>query len=115
MNVNQDKPQQWLESTTDLIESYRKLIKIVVIQYSSIGVSLGMIGIASMIVGTFILLFMGLGAAWWLGEYMHDMKIGFFIVGGIFTFIFAFLLAASNKVIIPRIRNYIIKKIYDQD
>ncbi len=115
MNANQDKAQLWLESTTELIESYRKLIKIVVIQYSSLGISMGMIGIASMILGTFILLFMGLGAAWWLGEYMHDMKAGFFIVGGIFTFIFAFLLAASNHVIIPRIRNYIIKKIYDQD
>jgi hypothetical protein len=115
MNENQDKPLKWLESSTDLIESYRKLIKIVVIQYSSLGVSIGMIGIASMILGTFILLFMGLGAAWWLGEYMHNMKVGFFIVGGIFTAIFAMLLAVSNPVIIPIIRNYIIKKIYDQD
>ncbi len=115
MNTNQDNPEKWVDSTTDLIESYRQLIAIRIVQHSSLGISMGVLGILSLILGVFVLLFVGLGSAWWLGEYMNDMKAGFFIIGGLFTLIFAMVLAASHKVLIPRIRNFIIKKIYEQD
>jgi uncharacterized membrane protein len=115
MNSNQDNPEKWVDSTTDLIESYRQLITIRIVQHSSLGISMGVIGMASMILGVFVFLFVGLGAAWWLGEYLNNMKAGFFIIGGLFTFIFAIVIAASHKVLIPRIRNFIIKKIYEQD
>ncbi len=115
MNSNQENPEKWMDNTTDLIESYRQLITIRVIQHSSLGISMGVMGIASMILGVFILLFAGLGLAWWLGEYLSNMKAGFFIIGALFTVIFAIVLAASHSVLIPRIRNFIIKKIYEQD
>jgi hypothetical protein len=115
MNSNQDTPEKWVDSTTDLIESYRQLITIRIVEHSSLGISMGVIGILSMILAVFVLLFAGLGAAWWLGEYLNNMKAGFFIVGGLFTLIFAIVLATSHKVLIPRIRNFIIKKIYEQD
>ena len=37
-----------------------------------------------MLVIVFILLFLGLGAAWWIGEKLDNMKAGFFIVGGVY-------------------------------
>ncbi len=115
MNAEKDNPEKWLDSTTDLIESYRQLITIRIIQHSSLGISMGVIGTLSMILGVFVLLFVGLGSAWWLGEYLNNMKAGFFIVGGFFTLIFAIVLAASGKLLIPKIRNFVIKKIYEQD
>jgi uncharacterized membrane protein len=115
MNANQENPEKWLDSTTDLIESYRQLITIRIVQHSSLGISMGVIGMVSMILGVFVLLFVGLGSAWWLGEYLNNMKAGFFIIGGLFTLIFAIVLAASGKLLIPKIRNFVIKKIYEQD
>ena len=115
MNANQDNPEKWLDSTTDLIESYRQLITIRIVKHSSLGISMGVIGMVSMILGDFVLLFLGLGSAWALGEYLNNMKAGFFIIGGMFTLIFAIVLAASGKLLIPKIRNFIIKKVYEQD
>jgi len=66
-------------------------------------------------VAGFVLLFTGLGSAWWLGEYLQDMKAGFFIIGGLYTLILAILLLTLKRVWLPLVRNIIIRKIYDQD
>lgn len=100
---------------SDLIAAYSDLIKIKAIEYSSLGASKGVVGIVSLILVLFILLFAGLGTAWWLGESMDNMKAGFFIVGGAYTIIFILVLLMSNNVLIPKIRNFIIKKAYEQD
>jgi uncharacterized membrane protein len=100
---------------SDLVEAYRNLITIKIVEHTSMGASVGIIGLLGLVTGMFILLFAGLGAAWWLGEYLNNMKAGFFIVGGIYVVILIVLLATSKKVIVPQIRNLIIRKIYDQD
>lgn len=115
MRVNQDNAEKWVDSTTDLIESYRQLISMRLVQHSSLGISIGVISILCMLMAVFVLLFVGLGAAWWLGESLHNMKLGFFMVSGIYLLLFIGVLIASRKLIIPRIRDAIIKKIYEQD
>jgi hypothetical protein len=106
---------KWLNSITDLIDSYRNLISVKVVEHTSLGISLSIIGILSMIMAVFVLLFTGIGSAWWLGEYLQNMKAGFFIVGGLYALIFTILLLTSPGIWIPRIRNQIIKKIYEQN
>jgi hypothetical protein len=106
---------KWLNSITDLIDSYRNLISVKVVEHTSLGISLSIIGILSMIMAVFVLLFAGIGSAWWLGEYLQNMKAGFFIVGGLYALIFTILLLTSPGIWIPRIRNQIIKKIYEQN
>ena len=115
--MNQEKitTEKWVSSAADLLESYRDLISIRIVEHSSLGISISVIGILSVILAVFVLLFIGLGAAWWLGEYFNNMKAGFFIVGGVYTLVFGILLATSQKVLIPMIRNIIIKKMYEQD
>jgi hypothetical protein len=61
----------------------------------------------------FLLLFLGLGVAWWIGDAMHDVKIGFFIVGGFYLLLVILILSLGKKLIIPFFRNMIIKKIYE--
>jgi hypothetical protein len=115
MNEEKVDTEKWVDSTADLIEGYRDLISIRIVEHTSLGVSVSVIGILSLIVAVFILLFTGLGSAWWLGEYLNNMKAGFFIVGGIYTLVFSILLATSQKILVPWIRNLIIKKMYEQD
>lgn len=107
--------ETWIDSVSDLVETYRKLISIRVVEHTSQGISISIVGIISLVMAVFVLLFTGLGSAWWLGEYLQNMKAGFFIIGGLYLLIFLILLATSRTVLFPLIRNIIIKKIYEQD
>ena len=115
MEEEKNSTDKWVNSITDLVESYRNLISVKVVEHTSLGISLSIIGILSMIMAVFMLLFTGIGSAWWLGEYLQNMKAGFFIVGGFYTLLFIILLLTSPGIWIPRIRNAIIKKIYEQN
>ncbi len=106
---------KWVTSATELADAYKDLLTIRMVEYSSRGIAASIIGIFSLLVGLFILLFVGFGCAWWLGESLQNMKLGFFVVSGVYTVLFASLLLTSKKVLLPRIRNMIIKKIYEQD
>jgi len=103
------------ETTEDIIETYRKLMALNLVEYTSLGASASVVGIVYLIFIVFALLFAGLGSAWWLGENLSNMKAGFFIVAGAYVFIFLVLLLTAKKKIIPFIRNLIIKEIYDKD
>ena len=107
--------ETWIDSVSDLVETYQKLISIRVVEHTSQGISISIVGIISLVMAVFVLLFTGLGSAWWLGEYLQNMKAGFFIIGGLYLLIFLILLATSRTVLFPLIRNIIIKKIYEQD
>jgi hypothetical protein len=107
--------EKWVNNVTELIDAYRNLISVRIVEHTSLGMSLSIVGILSMIMAVFVLLFIGIGSAWWLGEYLQNMKIGFFTVGGFYAILFVVLLATSPKIWIPRIRNLIIKKIYEQN
>lgn len=107
--------EKWVDLGGDLVEGYRKLITIKIVEYTSLGASVSIVGILLLVMVVFVLLFAGLGCAWWLGENMGNMKAGFFIVGGVYTLGLLVVLATSRKVLLPRIRDLIIKKIYEQD
>src|SRR5688572_1902961 len=103
--------ERWVDIGGDLVEAYRNLITIKIVEQASIGASVSIVGLFSMIGISLILLFAGLGLAWWLGEQLHNMIAGFFIVGGFYIVVFGCVLLASKKVIVPKIRDFIIKKI----
>lgn len=102
------------ETTDDIFETYRKLMAITLVEYTTLGASTSVVGIAYLIFVVFALLFVGLGSAWWLGESLSNMKAGFFIVSGAYTAILLILLLVRKKII-SSIRNLIIKEIYDTD
>jgi hypothetical protein len=105
----------WIDNASELVENYRKLISIRVIEHTSQGISISIVGILVLVVAVFVLLFTGLGSAWWLGERLNNMKAGFFIIGGLYLLMLLIIIATSRKVWIPHIRNLIIKIIYEQD
>lgn len=115
MNQEKSSAEKWVDGVSDLAVTYRSLISIRMVEFTSLGVSLSIIGALAMIIAVFVLLFTGLGAAWWLGEYLHNMKMGFFIVGAFYTLLFIIFVLTARKFWVPRLRNRIIKKIYEQD
>jgi hypothetical protein len=112
----QEKPTEKLISTAhEIIETYRDLIAITVVENVSLGVSLGVIGVVSLVFISLVLLFGALGAAWWIGESMNNMKAGFFIVGSGFLLLLLILLLTAKNGLMPMIRDMVIKKMYAEN
>ena len=115
MEENKKGSEKLVGAVADWVETYRNLMGVKVVEHTSLGASVSFLSVLTMLVIVFILLFLGLGAAWWIGEQLDNMKAGFFIVGGVYGTVLIIILAMAKKVLIPGIRNLIIKKIYEQD
>jgi hypothetical protein len=115
MDADAERQDTVVDAAGDLIETYRDLLTVRIVEHTSAGASISIVGIISLLIIVFVLLFSGLGAAWWIGDTMNDMKAGFFIVGGFYTLVLIAVLATAKSFIIPNVRNMIIKKIYEQD
>lgn len=61
----------------------------------------------------FALLFALFGVSYWIGQTLGNPMLGFFIVAGFLFLILFILIALKGKIIIPMLRNIIIKNIYD--
>ena len=115
MEENKKGSEKIVGAVADWVETYRNLMGVRIVEHTSLGASVSFLSVLTMLVIVFILLFLGLGAAWWIGEQLDNMKAGFFIVGGVYGAVLIIILAMAKKVLIPGIRNLIIKKIYEQD
>lgn len=115
MEEEKKSGEKILDLAGDMVENYRNLITLKVIEQSSRVGSISIMGILLLIVAVFALLFGGLGLGWWLGESLENMKAGFFIVGGIYTLILVILILIARKTLLPSLRDMIIKKIYEED
>ena len=112
----ESRPTEKLISTAgQMIETYRDLITLAVVENVSLGVSVSVVGIVSLVFICFVLLFGALGAAWWIGEAMNNMKAGFFIAGSGFLLLFLIVLLTAKNGLIPMIRNMVIRNIYEKD
>lgn len=115
MEEEKKSGEKILDLAGDMVENYRNLITIKVIEHSSRAGAASILGMMLLVVAVFVLLFAGIGFAWWLGESLADMKAGFFIVGGAYTLILLILMLISKKTLLPSLRDLIIKKIYEED
>ena len=115
MEENKNTSEKLVDAVGNWIETYRNLTTVRIVERTSLGASVSTLGILLLLVITFILLFIGLGSAWWVGESLENMKAGFFIVGGVYSIVLGIILIMAKKTLIPGIRNLIIKKIYEQD
>ena len=112
----QEKPTEKLINTAgQMIETYRDLINLTVVENVSLGVSVSVVGVITLVFICFVMLFGALGAAWWIGEAMNNMKAGFFIAGSAFLLLLLIVLISAKNGLIPMIRNLVIKKIYEHE
>lgn len=95
------------------IETYYKLAMVNITEKATTIVSNTMAGIAVLLLGVLVLLFAGVGVAWWIGEAYNNMKLGFFIVGGFFLLLLAIIIAIRKQIVFPFLRDAILKRIYE--
>ncbi len=115
MEEEKKSGEKILDIAGDMVENYRNLITIKVIEHSSRAGAASILGVVLLVVAVFGLLFAGIGCAWWLGESLNNMKAGFFIMGSFYVVVLVLLILLSKKTLLPTIRDLIIKKIYEDD
>lgn len=98
---------------SEYVETYVELTKAKVTQGASNAASGAAIGISAFFFGLFFLFFAFCGLALWLGDLVNSRAGGFLIVAGFFLLLVGLIFALKNKVIVPMIRNMIIRKVYE--
>lgn len=63
----------------------------------------------------FILLFLSIGVAWWIGQQNGNPSMGFFIVAGIYLFIVLILYFLRERLIKLPIVNLLINKLHNDE
>lgn len=108
-----DKVENVAENVEEIIKDYYRLSIINgVDKGSKLGSSL-IVNVLVVALGFFVFLFAGFGASYWIGQALGNTMLGFFIVAGFLLLILILILVLKSKVIIPFLRNIIIKNIYD--
>ena len=108
-----DKVENVAENIEGMVKDYYNLSVLKVVDKGS---KLGSMFIVTLFIGAlafFVFLFAGMGAAYWIGQALDNPMYGFFIVAGFLLLILLLILVLKGKVIIPFLRNIIIKNIYD--
>ena len=108
-----EETKDLLEHVTDYLETYYQLITINVVEKG--------INIASALINAIILGILGLfafgcislGIGWWIGDLVNSRVGGFFILAGVYIVIMLAILMMRKKTILPFLRNFLTKKIYE--
>ena len=109
-----EKASDLLEHAEDIAETYYKLAVLNVTEKASSVASSTLVMMLSAILGLLILFFLGIALSWWLGDMVGNRAAGFLIAAGIFMLLLAILWWARKRIIFPKIRNSIIRKVYEQ-
>jgi len=105
--------QQLKDHVGEYVNTYVQIAKAKATQTASTAASGAAIGIAALFFGLFFLFFLFCGLAFWIGDMMDNRHAGFFIVAGFFALILVLIFALRKKVIVPKIQNAIISKVYE--
>ena len=105
-----------MDNVTALFERKKDLILLNIADKASTISSSIARSVLLLFISSFFLLFGGLALAWWIGESLNNMPLGFCIVTGIFALLIAVTIFFGKKIIHDIIMNLIIKTIvYDND
>jgi hypothetical protein len=113
MDDIKEKTADMADHVQDLADTFYKLTVANLTQrISNIGSSL-IVGILVGVLVFFVLLFMGIALALWLGDLLHSRTGGFLAGAAFFLLVVLIMGSMRKKLIFPFIRNLIIRKIYD--
>lgn len=114
MEINiKEKLQNLTEKVTDIAETGYQLAMVNLTEKVAQASSNTIIITVTLLLLNFLLLFIGIGTALWIGSALDNYTLGFFIISGVYLLIILLLLLLRRKVIVPFFRNIIIKKMYE--
>ncbi len=73
----------------------------------------GLAAFSILFLGIFVMFFLGIALAIWLGQLINSEAGGYLIVAGIFLLMIIILVLMRKRIVFPMIRNLIIRKLYE--
>ena len=113
MDDNKTVAGKLIENAGDIVETTYRLVVLKVVDKATSILSSALAGLTFFVIGFFVVLFLGIGTAIWIGEAMNNAKAGYFITGGIFLLIILIIYIFRKKLIFPFLKNSLIKKFYE--
>lgn len=107
------KAEDLTKNLKEYAETYYKLTILKVTDKATNVVSGLLAGVSVLFFGVFVLLFLSLALATWLGQLVNSEAAGYLIVAGIFILIIVILVMMRKRIVFPMIRNKIIRKLYE--
>ena len=107
------KAEHLTDHLSDCIETYLKLGAVNATEKASGVATVTLTATLLSFFCLFVLFFVGLGIAIWLGELWGNMKAGYFTVAGFYVLCALLFVALRKKLIFPLVRDHIIRKAYE--
>ncbi len=114
MEELKEKASDLLEHVEDIAETYYKLAVVNVTEKASNIAATTIVAVLSVILSFLILIFLGLGLSWWLGDLVGSRVGGFLLGAAFFVLLLVIILAMRKTSIFPKVRNSIIRSVYEQ-
>lgn len=108
-----EKTADLADHVEELADTFYRLALVNVAQRTSNIVSNTVFMILAGVLGFFILLFMGLALAWWLGNLVGNRAGGFLLAAAFFLMLGLIIGLLKKKTILPFLRNLIVRQLYD--
>lgn len=113
--------QDLKEDTKDLLahagdyaDTFYKLSLLKITKRTADAASVTVFSVVASLFLVFILLFTGFGAAWWLGDVLNNRVQGFLLVA-VFYMVLLLLVIALRKKIMKPFKDFLVRKMYEQD
>jgi len=98
---------------SDYLDTLYRLTLLKVTQKATNLASTVLAAIAVCTIGLFVLFFVSVGAAWWLGDILKSRAGGFFIIAGFYLLLLLCIVLLRKRIVFPFIRNLVLGKIYE--
>jgi hypothetical protein len=108
-----EKTADLVDHVEDLANTFYKLTILNITQKTTNIASNVILGMAIVVFGSCVVLFLGLALAWWLGDLIGSRAGGFLLAAGFFILVLLIIAAIRRKIVFPYIRNRIIRKVYE--
>lgn len=111
--VIKTKAENLTDNLSEYIQIYLKLGAVNATQKATVIATVALTATMLSVFCLFILFFVGIGIAIWLGESWSNMKAGYFTVAGFYVLSTLLFVALRKKMIFPYVRDHIIRKVYE--
>lgn len=103
------------ENVTDYIQARVDLVKLKTVDKASVAITSTVTGVASAVLGFFIVLFLSFAGAYGVAEATGKTYIGFLAVTGFYALLLTVILVFKEKLITVPLINIMLKKFYWKD
>ena len=113
MEALKQNAEKFTDSITNFAETYYKLTILKAADKATGIASASLSAAVTILLGIFVLLFLSVALAFWLGDLIDSRAGGFLLVGVLYGVIILTVVLLRKRIVFPYIRNTIIRKLYE--